>query len=117
MSQGLPVRLRVMIPAVENAIDGGAFRPGDVLVSRSGKTSEIGNTGERASLARGRVTAVYTLRDTRMRQPGLHRQEEGYTGGTSTQDKYFFLNLPFCTINAFPLKSFAALFYHGLNGV
>ena len=46
MSQGLPVRLRVMVPAVENAIDGGAFRPGDVLVSRSGKTSEIGNTGE-----------------------------------------------------------------------
>lgn len=46
MSQGLPVRLRVMVPAVENAIDGGAFRPGDVLVSRSGKTSEIGNTGK-----------------------------------------------------------------------
>lgn len=46
MSQGLPVRLRLMVPAVENAIDGGAFRPGDVLVARSGKTSEIGNTGE-----------------------------------------------------------------------
>lgn len=46
MSQNLPVRLRVMVPAVENAIDGGAFRPGDVLESRSGKTSEIGNTGE-----------------------------------------------------------------------
>ncbi len=47
MSQQLPVRLRVMVPAVENAIDGGAFRPGDVLVARSGKTSEIGNTGEK----------------------------------------------------------------------
>lgn len=57
MSQGLPVRLRVMVPAVENAIDGGAFRPGDVLVSRSGKTSEIGNTGERAF----RVYLSYTF--------------------------------------------------------
>lgn len=40
----LPVRLRVLIPAVENAISGDAFRPGDVLTSRSGKTIEIDNT-------------------------------------------------------------------------
>jgi leucyl aminopeptidase len=38
------VRLRVLIPAAENSISGNAFRPGDVLVSRSGKTVEIGNT-------------------------------------------------------------------------
>jgi leucyl aminopeptidase len=38
------VRLRVLIPAAENSIAGNAFRPGDVLVSRSGKTVEIGNT-------------------------------------------------------------------------
>ena len=50
MAQELPVRLRVLVPAVENAISGDAFRPGDVLVARSGKTSEIGNTGERLSL-------------------------------------------------------------------
>lgn len=44
MSAGLYVRLRVLIPAVENAISGNAFRPGDVLKSRKGITVEIGNT-------------------------------------------------------------------------
>jgi leucyl aminopeptidase len=40
----LPVRLRVLIPAVENAIAGNAFRPGDILRSRKGLSVEIGNT-------------------------------------------------------------------------
>jgi leucyl aminopeptidase len=40
----LPVRLRVLIPAVENSIAGNAFRPGDVLKSRKGLNVEIGNT-------------------------------------------------------------------------
>ncbi len=44
MAAKLEVRLRVMIPAVENAIGGNAFRPGDVLTSRKGLTVEIGNT-------------------------------------------------------------------------
>jgi leucyl aminopeptidase len=44
MSAKLPVRLRVLIPAVENAIAGEAFRPGDVFKSRKGLTVEIGNT-------------------------------------------------------------------------
>ena len=44
MAQRLPVRLRVLIPAVENSISGNAFRPGDILTSRKGKTVEIGNT-------------------------------------------------------------------------
>ncbi len=44
MDAGLPVRLRVLIPAVENAVSGNAYRPGDVLTSRSGTTVEIGNT-------------------------------------------------------------------------
>lgn len=44
MASGLPVRLRLLIPAVENAISGDAFRPGDILVARNGLTSEIGNT-------------------------------------------------------------------------
>ncbi|MBL8578004.1 MAG: leucyl aminopeptidase family protein [Mesorhizobium sp.] len=44
MTSGLKVRLRVLIPAVENAIAGNAFRPGDVLTSRKGLTVEIGNT-------------------------------------------------------------------------
>ena len=44
MDAKLKVRLRVLIPAVENAISGNAFRPGDVLRSRKGITVEIGNT-------------------------------------------------------------------------
>ncbi|MCB4771618.1 leucyl aminopeptidase family protein [Ancylobacter sp. Lp-2] len=44
MARALPVRLRVLIPAVENAIDGSAFRPGDILRSRKGLSVEIGNT-------------------------------------------------------------------------
>jgi leucyl aminopeptidase len=44
MDARLKVRLRVLIPAVENAIAGNAFRPGDVLRSRKGLTVEIGNT-------------------------------------------------------------------------
>ncbi len=44
MAAKLPIRLRVLIPAVENSIAGNAFRPGDVLKSRKGLTVEIGNT-------------------------------------------------------------------------
>ncbi|MGI4733199.1 MAG: leucyl aminopeptidase family protein [Janthinobacterium lividum] len=44
MGAGLPVRLHLLIPAVENAIGGDAFRPGDVLRSRLGLTVENTNT-------------------------------------------------------------------------
>ena len=44
MELNLPIQLKVLIPAVENAISDNAFRPGDVLTSRSGKTIEIDNT-------------------------------------------------------------------------
>ena len=44
MSAKLPVRLRVLLPMVENAISADAFRPGDVYPSRKGHTVEIGNT-------------------------------------------------------------------------
>ena len=44
MMAGLPVRLRVLVPAVENSVSGNAFRPMDVLRSRAGITVEIGNT-------------------------------------------------------------------------
>lgn len=49
----LPVRLHVLIPAAENAISGDAFRPGDIIKSRSGKTVEIDNTD-----AEGRLVLV-----------------------------------------------------------
>ena len=44
MSSRLNVRLRLLIAAAENSVSGNAFRPSDVLISRSGKTVEIGNT-------------------------------------------------------------------------
>lgn len=44
MAAGLKLRLRVLIPAVENAIAGNAFRPGDVFTARDGTTVEISNT-------------------------------------------------------------------------
>lgn len=50
MRAKVPVRLRVLIPAVENAVAGNAFRPGDVVPTRKGPTIEVGNTD-----AEGRV--------------------------------------------------------------
>ncbi|MDX1571731.1 MAG: leucyl aminopeptidase family protein [Xanthomonadales bacterium] len=50
MALELPVRLKVLIPAVENAIAGNAYRPGDIIPTRAGKSVEIGNTD-----AEGRV--------------------------------------------------------------
>src|SRR4028118_1284199 len=44
MKSRLPVRLHLLIPAVENAVSGDAFRPGDVLRSRQGISMEVGNT-------------------------------------------------------------------------
>ncbi len=44
MGAKLDYRLRILIPAVENAIAGNAFRPGDILTSRKGLTVEVGNT-------------------------------------------------------------------------
>jgi leucyl aminopeptidase len=44
MGSKLPVRLHLLIPAVENAVSGTAYRPGDVLASRNGLTVEVDNT-------------------------------------------------------------------------
>jgi leucyl aminopeptidase len=53
MGARLPVRLHLLIPAVENAISGGAYRPGDVLASRKGLTVEIDNTDAEGRLVLG----------------------------------------------------------------
>ena len=58
MEAKLKVRLRVLIPAVENAISGNAFRPGDVLRSRKGITVEIGNTDAEGRLVLGDALAL-----------------------------------------------------------
>lgn len=44
MAKSLPVRLRVLVPAVENAVAGNAFRPGDIVTTRKGLTVEVDNT-------------------------------------------------------------------------
>src|SRR3989344_1407213 len=44
MQENLPIQLRVLIPAVENAVSSNSYRPGDVLIARNGKTIEITNT-------------------------------------------------------------------------
>ena len=44
METGQKIRLRILIPAVENAVSGNAFRPGDILPSRKGLSVEINNT-------------------------------------------------------------------------
>ena len=53
MGAKLPVRLHLLIPAVENAISSNAFRPGDVLKTRKGITVEIGNTDAEGRLILG----------------------------------------------------------------
>jgi len=53
MESGLKVRLHLLIPAVENAVSGGSFRPGDVLKSRAGISVEIGNTDAEGRLILG----------------------------------------------------------------
>ena len=53
MQSALPVRLHLLIPAVENAISAEAFRPGDVIASRKGLSVEIGNTDAEGRLVLG----------------------------------------------------------------
>jgi leucyl aminopeptidase len=57
MQHRLPVRLHMLVPAVENAIAGNAFRPGDVLTSRKGLTVEITNTDAEGRLILGDALA------------------------------------------------------------
>ncbi len=66
MQLNAPVRLRVLIPAVENSIDGRAYRPGDVLRSRKGLTVEIGNTD-----AEGRLVLADALAEADGERPDL----------------------------------------------
>ena len=56
MDAGLPVYLRVLIPAVENSVAGNAYRPGDVVQTRAGLSVEIGNTD-----AEGRIVLADAL--------------------------------------------------------
>ena len=66
MAAKVRVRLRVLIPAVENSISGNAIRPMDVITARSGKTIEIGHTD-----AEGRVILADALFEAAREKPRL----------------------------------------------
>ena len=66
MAYRLPVRLMLLIPAVENAVSGNAYRPGDVISTRKGLSVEIGNTD-----AEGRVILADALARASEESPDL----------------------------------------------
>lgn len=66
MSLELPVRLRVLIPAVENAVSSNAFRPGDIITTRKGLTVEIDNTD-----AEGRLVLCDALAEAVEEKPDI----------------------------------------------
>ena len=66
MEQQLPIRLQVIIPAVENAIAGNAYRPGDIISTRAGLSVEIGNTD-----AEGRIVLADALQLASESRPQL----------------------------------------------
>jgi leucyl aminopeptidase len=66
MGARLDVRLRVLIPAVENSVSGRAYRPSDVFKSRKGLTVEIGNTD-----AEGRLVLADALAEADSEAPEL----------------------------------------------
>ncbi len=66
MMTGLPVRLRVLAPAVENSVSGNAMRPRDILRTRKGLTVEIGNTD-----AEGRLVLADALTEAMADKPDL----------------------------------------------
>jgi leucyl aminopeptidase len=79
MQMHLPVRLRVLIPAVENAISGNAFRTSDIITMRSGLTVEVGNTD-----AEGRLILADALHDACAEQPDLLIDCATLTGAART---------------------------------
>lgn len=66
MAADLPLRLRVLVPAVENSVSGDAFRPLDVLQTRKGLTVEVGNTD-----AEGRLILSDALAEASTEKPAL----------------------------------------------
>lgn len=79
LSMQAPVALRVLIPAVENSVGGGAFRPSDVWKSRKGLTVEIGNTD-----AEGRLVLADALADADTERPDLLIDVATLTGAART---------------------------------
>jgi leucyl aminopeptidase len=66
MDAKLPVRLRLLVPAVENSVSGNAMRPLDVIKTRKGLTVEVGNTD-----AEGRLILCDALAEADRESPDL----------------------------------------------
>lgn len=79
MASRAPVRLRLLIAAVENSVSGNAYRPGDVLRSRKGLTVEVGNTD-----AEGRLVLADALADADSESPALLVDFATLTGAART---------------------------------
>jgi leucyl aminopeptidase len=79
MEAQLPVRLRVLVPAVENAVSANAFRPLDVIRTRKGITVEIGNTD-----AEGRLILCDALTEAVSEKPALLVDMATLTGAART---------------------------------
>jgi leucyl aminopeptidase len=79
ISQKLPIRLRVLIPAVENSINDNAFRPQDIIQSRKGLSIEIGSTD-----AEGRLILADALTDGDSDKPALMIDVATLTGAART---------------------------------
>ncbi len=79
MEAALNLRLRVLIPAVENAVSGRAYRPGDVLASRKGLSIEVGNTD-----AEGRLVLADALTEADSETPDLLIDVATLTGAART---------------------------------
>lgn len=79
IAEKLPVYLDVLIPAVENAVDGNAFRPSDILSTRKGLTIEIGSTD-----AEGRLILADALYEAEQAKPALMIDVATLTGAART---------------------------------
>jgi leucyl aminopeptidase len=79
MDAGLPVRLDVYLPVVENSVSGDAFRPGDVIASRKGASVEIDNTD-----AEGRLILADALARASEDKPDLMLDFATLTGAART---------------------------------
>ncbi len=79
VEMNLPLRLRVLIPAVENSIAGNAFRPQDIIDTRAGLKVEIGSTD-----AEGRVILCDALSEADHEDPALIIDVATLTGAART---------------------------------
>lgn len=79
MAEQLPVRLRLLVPSVENAVAGNSYRPGDVIDTRKGLKVEINNTD-----AEGRVILCDALTEAVSEDPDLLIDMATLTGACRT---------------------------------